>query len=75
MKTTLIIDDTVMTRLREEAARTGSTISDLVEAALRLFLNPVKKTEPLPPMPTFDRGGARIDVASREALEDLRRKG
>ncbi len=74
MKTTLIIDDTVMTRLRKEAARTGSTISELVDAALRLFLSPVKETEPLPPIPTFDSGGAFIDVSSREALDDLKRE-
>ncbi len=74
MKTTLIIDDTVMKRLREEAARTGSTISELVDAALRLFFTPVKETEPLPPIPTFDSGGVWVDVSNREALDELRRK-
>jgi hypothetical protein len=37
MKTTLNIDNTVMARLRREAARQNRTISELVEAALRLF--------------------------------------
>jgi predicted nucleic acid-binding protein len=35
MKTTLNIDDTVMERLRREAARRGSAMSELVEAAMR----------------------------------------
>lgn len=75
MKTTLIIEDSVMIRLKEEAARTGSTISELVESALRLFFSRAKKAEDLPPLPTFDSGGSYIDVSSREALDELRRKG
>jgi predicted transcriptional regulator len=39
MKPTLNIDDTVMKRLREEAARTGRTMSELVESALRQLCN------------------------------------
>ena len=38
MKTTLNIDDTVMQRLREEAARRGTTMSSLVEAGIRHVL-------------------------------------
>ena len=38
MKTTLNIDDTVMRRLREEAARRQTTMSSLVEAGLRRVL-------------------------------------
>ncbi len=39
MKITLNIDDTVMQRLREEAARRGRTMSALVEAGLRRILD------------------------------------
>ena len=47
MKTTLNIDDTVMQRLREEAARRGTTMSALVEAALRSVLaRPTPSDEP-----------------------------
>jgi hypothetical protein len=35
MKSTLNLDDSVMARLRREAARTGRTMSELVETALR----------------------------------------
>jgi hypothetical protein len=68
MKTTLVIDDTVMERLRQEAARQGRTISELVEAALRSFLERSPKRAPPPPLPSFDSGGAYVDIADREAL-------
>ena len=38
MKTTLNIDDGVMSRLKQEAARQGKTMSELVEIALRQLL-------------------------------------
>jgi hypothetical protein len=38
MKTTLDIDDTVMTELKGETAQQGRTMSELVESALRLLL-------------------------------------
>lgn len=46
MKTTLNIDDSVMQRLREEAARRGKTMSELVEAGLRRVLEePEQETD------------------------------
>lgn len=72
MKTTLVIDDGVMRQLKEEAARKGTTISALVEAALRRMLETPKATDrELPPLPTFDGGRPRVDVADRDALYDL----
>jgi hypothetical protein len=68
MKTTLVIDDTVMARLRREAAQQGRTISDLVEAALRSFLEKDPARGALPPLPVFDGGGTYVDVADRQAL-------
>jgi hypothetical protein len=69
MKTTLVIDDTVIGRLREEAVRTGRTLSDLVEAALRLMLErPERHAPSLKPLPSWDSGGALVDVADRDAL-------
>jgi hypothetical protein len=70
MKTTLIIDDNIMKRLREEAAKRKTTISELVEASLRLFLEneKEKKRRNIPPLPVFSLGGAFIDIADREAL-------
>jgi len=69
MKTTLNIDDTVMQRLREEAARQGRTMSELVEAGLRLVLS--ESSGPpaeLPDLPRWRSGGELVDVADRDAL-------
>jgi hypothetical protein len=68
MKTTLNIDDTVMAGLRREAARTGRTMSELVETALRQLLRRRSDTPPLVSLPSFDSGGALVDVADRDAL-------
>lgn len=72
MKTTLVIDDTVVARLREESARTDRTQSEIVEAALRkIFEAREAPTTKLPPLPGFDSGGSLVDVADRAALYDV----
>jgi hypothetical protein len=69
MRTTLIIDDTIMARLKQEAAKQGKTISELVESALRLLLDAKpQKRKALEPLPSFDGGGTLADIADREAL-------
>jgi hypothetical protein len=68
MKTTLNIDDAVMARLRREAARTGRTMSELVEMALRQLLQRRPAATVLPELPTFRSGGALVDLADRGAL-------
>jgi len=68
MKTTLNISETTWKELKREAARRGETMSQLVEAALRLFLRQAEPKKPLPPLPSFNSGGALVDVANREAL-------
>lgn len=68
MKTTLNIDDTVMASLKRESARTGRTMSELVETALRQLLRRRPGVPDLAPLPSFDSGGTLVDVADREAL-------
>lgn len=68
MKTTLNIDDTVMANLKRESARTGRTMSELVETALRQLLRRRPGVPDLTPLPSFDSGGTLVDVADREAL-------
>ncbi len=71
MKTTLNIDDTVMQRLREEAARRGTTMSALVEAGLRRILydeEPAPDSDELPPLPTWRSGGFLVDISNRDEL-------
>ncbi len=71
MKTTLNIDDQVMARLREESARQGKTITEIVESALRLLLRQQKSKKTLQKLPSFDGGIPRVNIANREALYDL----
>jgi hypothetical protein len=68
MKTTLNIDDTVMAELKREAARQERTMSELVETALRSLFQAQKEARVLPPLPTFDSGGALVDIADRDIL-------
>ena len=68
MKTTLNIDAGVMARLKEEAARRGETMSQLVEAALRLLLGSHDERPELPDLPRMTSGGTRVDIADRDAL-------
>jgi hypothetical protein len=69
MKTTLIIPEPLMRRLKREAARQGTTVSALVERALRLLLEEAAAPAgSLPPLPRFHGGRPRVDVANREAL-------
>lgn len=72
MKTTLNIDETVMQRLREEAAQRGITMSALVEAGLRRVLTTRTPADAqpdnLPTLPTWKSGGFRVDVSNREEL-------
>ena len=72
MKTTLNIDDTVMRRLREEAARRDTTMSALVEAGLRLVLadegTAGGNRSKLPELPRWNSGGHLVDISDREEL-------
>jgi len=70
MKTTLVIDDKVMAKLKQEAARQGMTISELVESALRLFLRPAPQAKELPPLPTF-KSKMLVDISDRDKLYDI----
>ena len=79
MKTTLNIDDSVMRRLREEAARRGTTMSALVEAGLRRILDEEKSAQAHPdslaPLPTWRCGGLLVDIANREELYRVMEEG
>jgi hypothetical protein len=68
MKTTLNIDDTVMARLKNEAAKQGRTMSELVETALRRLFQEQKRKPELPPLPTHDFGAELVDISDRDAL-------
>jgi hypothetical protein len=71
MKTTLNISDAAMRQLKQEAARRGRTMSELVESALRALFHSKKTMQELPPLPYFRSGGTRVDVADRQSLYDV----
>lgn len=76
MKTTLVIDDQLMRRLKEEAARRGATMSSLVEDALRQLLDALDGESPaVPDLPAFAGGRFTVDVADREALDAVLDEG
>ena len=43
-------------------------MSELVEIALRALLQSRRTSADLAPLPTFDSGGALVDIADRDAL-------
>ena len=67
MKTTLVIADPLMQRLRERAAREGRTISALVEEAIRNLLQRGPEEKKLRKLPRYPMG-ALVDVANRDEL-------
>ena len=73
MKTTLEIDDGLARQLREEASRRDTTVSALVEEGLRYILEPSlpDEQEDLLLLPTWDSGGALVDVANRVELYEV----
>jgi Ribbon-helix-helix protein, copG family len=76
MKTTLIIPDPLLRRLKREAARQRTTVSALVERALRLLLEEEEApSRTLAPLPRFHGGRPRVDVANREALYEAMERG
>lgn len=76
MKTTLIIPDPLLRRLKREAARQRTTVSALVERALRLLLEEEEAPpRSLAPLPRFHGGLPRVDVANREALYEAMERG
>ncbi|GEM_PF-561303 len=71
VRATFDIDDSMVQRLREEAARRSTTMSALAEAGLRLVLgSPAPQDDPLdrPPLPSRNSGGSKVDIADRDAL-------
>jgi hypothetical protein len=73
MKTTLNLDDRLLTRAKTLAAREGTTLTALIEEALRAHLAPKPRSAKRPrlQLPTV-KGTAlpKVDIADRDALFD-----
>ena len=74
-KVVLNIDDTLLRRLHDEAARQRTAVSALLEAGLRRGLAervPADAgSDALKPLPTWRGGEPRVDIADRDALYRL----
>ena len=71
MKTTLNIDDQLMAKVKQEAARQGRTMSEFIESALRVALQATRKQQRNMALPTFRGGVFRVNVADNDALHDF----
>ena len=67
MKTTLVIEDGVMRKLKARAAQEGRTMSDLVETALRRMLEEQPVEQDLPPLPVM-KARELVDISDRDTL-------
>lgn len=71
MKTTLDISDQTMNAIRREAERRGETVSEVIEAALRTAIEPMRQAGELPPLPEYSSGGLLVDIANRDTLYEV----
>ena len=85
MRTTLKIDDTLLRKLKVTAAKTGQTLSQAAEEAIRAFLNPRRGPETKPvslpvskhdlglrPGVNLDSNAALAETMDEERLEKMR---
>ncbi len=72
MKTTLVLDDALLAKVRERARREGVSMSSVVEEALVRMLagEPAHGGPALVDLPTFHGGELLVDIADRNALYD-----
>ena len=70
MRTTIRIDEEIYRRVKSQAARTGRTVSEVIEDALRDALRPRPRDRRLADLPVF--GGSGVipggDLANRGTL-------
>lgn len=73
MRTTVNIDDELLRRAKELAARTGRSLGDVVDDALRLALASRRPRREVPPLPVFGGSGLQpgVDLDDREAMAEL----
>ena len=80
MRTTIRIDEGLYRRTKALAARTGRTVSDVIEDAVRTLLDRPSIAPPpedLPALPTFGGSGTMpgVDLADNARLRDLMDEG
>jgi hypothetical protein len=78
MKTTLIIEDTILKKAKEQAAARDTTVSELVNQSLRAYLHAASATAGQThvfSMPVFGQATPRAASVSPAQLAELRDDG
>jgi Arc/MetJ family transcription regulator len=74
VRTTVRLDDELLTAAKRRAAETGRTLTAVIEDALRRALaRPLERARPARPLPTFTGNGPRggVDLDDSAALLEL----
>ena len=78
MKTTLIIEDTILKKAKEQAAARDTTVSELVNQSLRSYLHapqtPVGEVRAFS-MPVFGQAAGSVPSVSPTQMAELRDDG
>lgn len=77
MRTTVNLDDELLRRAKERAARQGRTLSEVVSDALRVLLAEQAGPRREVTLPTFGGSGLRpgVDLEDKDALASLLDEG
>lgn len=77
MRTTVSIEESLLRSARERAARTGGTLSDVVNDSLRVLLADRPASRQSVTLPTFGGSGLRpgVDLEDKEALAAILDEG
>ena len=71
-RTTIALDERVIERIREKARAEGKSFQDCANELLWLGLQAAKALQRKPkPLPVFQLGAAKVDIADRVGLCDL----
>lgn len=73
MRTTIRIDDELYRTVRERALQSGRTVGEVLEDAVRQFLQRDEQQTPVPPLPTFKGSGPLpgVDLSDNRAVREL----
>ena len=78
MRTTIRIDDDLYRRAKASAARSGRTVGQLIEDAVRVALRPtLRADDEVPDLPVFGGSGTLpgVDLADPRALIEVMDEG
>ena len=78
MKTTLIIEDTILKKAKEQAAARDTTVSELVNQSLRSYLHATSATLGQArafSMPVYGQTAARAATVTPAQMAELRDQG